>query len=147
MSKFKVGEKVRVVEVPPYWEQYEKAKVGFELLVSDVDDAGCYYDDEQFGYCNDEYLELAEDRTNWHPHADVIIAWAKGEEIRGRNPQGGSSWYLFGRDSCDAPGFYLDWIWEIAPDNSEEIDRIKQEIQAHGKAIDELQAKLKELEA
>lgn len=138
MTEFKVGDTVRITCAKGRGETF---------VVELIDEDGDLWGGEWCYSAHD--VELAEDRTNWHPHADVIIAWAKGEKIQHKHNGSGPWLETPSAIHCEVVQqccFFNENEYRIKPDNSEEIDRIKQEIQTHGKAIDELQARLKELE-
>lgn len=143
MSKFKVGDKIECVCADGWCGYFEIGDT--HEVIEILDGEYLLSEGKAFNECHESDFKLVEDRTNWHPHADVIIAWAKGEKIRGRTHKAGI-W-----EECTAKSnphicFPPKWEFQIVDDN-EEIDRIKQEIQTHGKAIDEMKAKLKELES
>lgn len=61
---------------------------------------------------------IDDDQSDWHPHHDLIVAWARGAEIEGYNM---GVW----RD-VEHP----DWSlirYRIKPDNSEEIAELEAE--------------------
>ena len=84
MSKFKVGDEVRCLRGSNSSELekgrvYTVYKIGSSwgsLYLTEFRQEGWNYDPELF--------ELAEDRSNYHKHHDVICAWAKGAEVESR---------------------------------------------------------------
>lgn len=144
MIEFKVGDRLECLNGDG-WEHFVEGGV-YECTRVWPRGGGVDISGRPVGSMHFRDFRLAEDRTNWHPHADVIIAWAKGEKIQYNYKNQGWEDSKGGHTS-EPPFCCHGYDWRIKPDNSEEIDRIKQEIQTHGKAIDELQAKLKELES
>lgn len=84
MSKFKIGDQVQVKTVDR--EDIDKGySVGDVVTVDEDDDIPYCIGDHGRHMFNQEQLELVtEDRTNLHPHHDVIVAWAKGAKIECR---------------------------------------------------------------
>lgn len=86
-----------------------------------------------------ENFEPAEDRTTWHPHHDVIVAWAKGAKVQFKfkeepeEPEG--EW----RDILN-PSFpeSLEYRVKPEPDHTEEIAEIEQEMRKLADRLEKL---------
>lgn len=81
-----------------------------------------------------EWVELAEDRSTWHPHHDVIVAWAKGAEIQ---HEWGSEWL-----DANTPQWKIDKRYRVKPelDNTAEIAEIERKM----RELEDLLEKLKQ---
>lgn len=82
-----------------------------------------------------EWVELAEDRTNWHPHHDVIVAWAKdwkGLTIQHKH-QG--SWF-----DCGNPQWREDKEYRVKPepDHTAEIADIERKMRELADRLEKL---------
>lgn len=147
MSKFKVGDKLRVIRCPEHWECDGRPDVGDIVEVSEADSTGVYIG---FGgescYANDGNFEPAEDRTNWHPHHDVIVAWAKGAKVKGTSPSGKTA-LVYPSGELSNPSFFPDWNWEIIeePDHTAEIAEIERKMRELSESQKELADRLEKL--
>lgn len=87
---------------------------------------------------------LIEDRATWHPHHDVILAWAKGAKVRGRR-EGVGPWINLGSD------FDMSWLkgWEYEvipePDHTAEIADIERKMRELSESQKELADRLEKL--
>lgn len=144
MSKFEVGDELTVVTRPDYWKTDWKPQVGDTCKVKSVDDVGVYI--ECRGYAEDHHFELAENRSTWHPHHDVIVAWAKGAKIRGRK-NSESSWLMWGGNAIGAPEWRPDWEYEVIPepDHTAEIADIERKMRELSDAQKELADRLEKI--
>lgn len=81
MSKFKVGDSIVLINQQGWMTVSE----GETYKISNIT-AGSYGLDNgtSVAFCYEHDFELAEDRTAWHHHHDVIVAWAKGAKIECR---------------------------------------------------------------
>lgn len=144
--KFKVGDKVRVVESGSGFS-YSTAESG-EVVVT-ISKVGRYLDRTGYqvegkgsekgnqksnpkykGFNGEDSFELV---AQPRPHAEVIKAWADGAEIEFYNPAF-SSWA-----SVECPAWVEEFQYRVKPEKSEaelkieelekEVDKIQQEIQ------------------
>jgi hypothetical protein len=76
-------------------------------------------------------LEVDEDSSNWHPHHELITAWAKGAQIQTWHPK-------LGWVDCSMHhiiGGFPEYQYRIKPDNSAEIAVLEKEV---AELVDEL---------
>lgn len=109
---------------------------------------GLIYIKEFPGTYSDDYFsrnfEPLEDRTTWHPHHDVIVAWAKGAKVRGRR-EGVGPWINLGSD------FDMSWLkgWEYEvipePDHTAEIADIERKMRELSDSQKELADRLEKI--
>ena len=94
------------------------------------------------GINQDRYIKtgrmVVEDRSNWHPHHDLIVAWARGAEI---------DW--FDADDCRwhkaKPNWWINIKYRIRPDNSEEIAKAEKDLRWLENEVNDLKRKLAKL--
>ena len=82
--------------------------------------------------------EAKEDRSNWHPHHDLIVAYARGAEIQ---------FWTDGKweDVVGAPCWNLEIKYRIKPDNSEEIAKAEKDLRWLENEVNDLKRKLAKL--
>jgi hypothetical protein len=78
-------------------------------------------------------LKLVVDRSNWHPHYDCIVAWARGEIVQFRLYDSQEWTDLEPPKNMSAPaGFYIEYQYRIKPEKSErdiEIENLEKEME------------------
>jgi len=81
---------------------------------------------------------IDDDRSNWHPHHDLIISWARGAEIEFFHKE------LKVWKYCK-PAWNVGDQYRIKPDNSEEIAELEAEYESLQKECYEVAKKLNQL--
>lgn len=135
MSKFKVGDKVRVLMVDTL-DKKHGVEIGDIVTVDEYDDTPyCTTKKGRHAFKECQLELVTEDRTTWHPHHDEIVAWAKGAKIRGRRC-GAKEW----DEDMTFIGWRLDWEYEVMPepDHSAEIAEIEQEMRKLADRLEKL---------
>lgn len=117
---FKVGDRVRLVKDPREW-----APLGFEAVLFSSYGALSYRDTKgNTVHILEDHWALVEDRSKWHPHHDLIVAWAEGANIEYKSLSNGY-WM-----SVDDPCWNTDYQYRIKPTpqqnpHESEIQRIE----------------------
>lgn len=152
MSKFKEGDKLRVIRRAAHWMNNDKRpKVGDIVEVSEADTTGVYFPwGEVVAYGNDENFELSEGRTTWHPHHDVIVAWAKGAKIQYKEYKSAyepDPWKWVDHLGISAPAWYSNIEYRVKPepDNTAEIAGIERKMRELSESQKELADRLEKL--
>lgn len=129
MTKLKVGDKVKRT-AQSMWLDY-----GTIYTVASVSDRGNTITVEGFPqpFVAERFVKVEEDTSKYHPHHDVIVAWAKGAKLQ-RKDTAASPWA-----DIQTPMFFSHYQYRVKPDNEDKIREIK-------KTIKELEAQIKELE-
>ena len=87
------------------------------------------------GRCSGEHISLfkvVEDKSNWHKHYDLIVAWAKGAEIEVYNSLE-EDWY-----PTKSPSWADGIKYRVEPEEPTELEKLIQEHKAMGETIDKL---------
>lgn len=140
MREFKVGDKVRRTSEHNSHGVYN----GGVYIVSAVRHGWLELEgvDSKHEYpFNSSYFELveAEDKSKWHKHHDVIVAWAKGSKVQ-----------IFGAVhkewmDCECPSFGVNRKYRIKPEKSEaeiELEKLQEKINELQQQADKLKEKM-----
>ena len=96
------------------------------------------------GINQDRYIKtgrmVVEDRSKWHPHHDLIVAWARGAEIQ-HFSEGTGKWVSAYRIIYWNP----ETEYRIKPDNSEEIAKAEKDLRWLENEVNDLKRKLAKL--
>jgi hypothetical protein len=94
------------------------------------------------GINQDRYIKtgrmVVEDRSNWHEHHDLIVAWARGADIQWKSADG---W----KEVSDTPLWTELHKYRIKPDNSEEIAKAEKDLRWLENEVSDLKRKLAKL--
>jgi len=85
--------------------------------------------------------EAKEDRSKWHPHHDLIVAWARGAEIQYLNPAS-NEWLDI---MFNSPSWKVSIKYRIKPDNSEKIAKAEKNFRWLENEVNDLKRKLAKL--
>ena len=94
------------------------------------------------GINQDRYIKtgrmVVEDRSKWHPHHDLIVAYARGAEIQ---------FWTDGKweDAVGAPCWNLEIKYRIKPDNSEKTAKAEKDLRWLENEVNDLKRKLAKL--
>jgi len=111
MSKFKIGDKARVLVDRPQSSIFEKGYIG-KITEIYISDNSVRIDNKCAGRVNFKYIELV---SRPRKHAELIHAWADGEEIQFKNHNG--EWEYTGN-----PSFYPHQEYRIKPSEQESCE-------------------------
>lgn len=126
MHKFKAGDKVVAVKSFDHLTKPDRSyKIGDEFVVSSCSDNLVRFISREGSNYSASNFELAEDTSSYHPHHDLIVAWAKGAKID-----------HFSNDlnrwiPCGIPAWQMGMKYRVRPEKTEkelEIERIESEI-------------------
>jgi len=125
MSNIKVGDLVEFINGNTYQGKLHNK-------VTSVSDCGDYIgiNGKSTG-TRRSWLKLV-DKSKWHIHHDLIIAWAKGAEIESQFPNN-TIW-----NSVKNPCWSKHYKYQIKPTEQTELEKLIQEHKAMGKTIDKL---------
>jgi len=84
---------------------------------------------------------VVEDRSKWHPHHDLIVAWARGAEIQYLNPAS-NEWLDI---MFNSPSWKVSIKYRIKPDNSEKIAKAEKNFRWLENEVNDLKRKLAKL--
>lgn len=142
--KFELGDDARVIKI----DSDDKAKgieIGDIVTVDEYSTVPFCITKKGRHVFRESQLELVEDRTNWHPHHDVIVAWAKGAKVQYDTLHGGgwSDW----ESSDKAPGFQREHKYRVKPepDHTAEIADIERKMRELSESQKELADRLEKL--